>query len=238
MGLNLSKDPLLGAAFNAAKPIVDKHDLVDWRPAVYLVIDRSGSMTEFYRDGTVQWLAEMILAVAAHFDDDGIVPVTAFGTDVHPTVNISVERAEGSITALHESLGPMGLTNYAAAIRAVRKLHMETAGDRAGLVIFQTDGSPDSPDSEAEAKAELCAAAEDPIFWQFIGFGYDSFAFLRKLDQLAVPRHRPVDNAGFFAAGPDPKARFTGREGDLYGLLLDEFAKQWLPAYTRYAESQ
>ncbi|WP_242534691.1 VWA domain-containing protein [Streptomyces albidoflavus] len=50
----------------------------------------------------------------------------------------------------------------------------------------------------------LGRAACLPLFWQFVGFGDDRFAFLRKLDELAVPRRRIVDNAGFLAAGPRP----------------------------------
>jgi hypothetical protein len=101
--------------------------------------------------------------------------------------------------------------------------------------VFQTDGG---PDSESAAQHELCAAAEDPIFYNFVGFGTDEFRFLRRLNTLAVPQLRPVDNAGFFEAGADPRARFDGLDGDLYSRLLDEFGKEWLAAYSAYADSQ
>lgn len=65
------------------------------------------------------------------------------------------------------------------------------------------------------------------LFWQFIGFGDpddNEFAFLHRLDDLAVPRHRIVDNAGFFHASRDPRAV---RDDLLYDRLLQEFPS-WL----------
>lgn len=65
------------------------------------------------------------------------------------------------------------------------------------------------------------------MFWQFIGFGDpddNEFTFPRKLDTLAVPAHRIVDNAGFFHAGRAPQAIPDHR---LFDQLLQEFP-DWL----------
>jgi hypothetical protein len=64
------------------------------------------------------------------------------------------------------------------------------------------------------------------MFWQFIGFGPDRFDFLRKLDDLAVPGKRVVDNAGFFPAGDNPQRT---SDADLYDQLMNEFP-DWLTA--------
>lgn len=68
-----------------------------------------------------------------------------------------------------------------------------------------------------------------PLFWQFIGFGdpdSKQFDFLRRLDELAVPGRRVVDNAGFFHAGPDPRAV---SDGELYDRLVGSSPSGWWP---------
>ncbi|MET7361205.1 VWA domain-containing protein [Streptomyces sp. NPDC005562] len=62
------------------------------RAAIYLVLDRSGSMRKYYSDGTVQYLAERVLGLSRTLDDDGSVPVTFFSTDVDGTTAVSVDN--------------------------------------------------------------------------------------------------------------------------------------------------
>lgn len=215
--------PGLVSLYKQAAVSLDKRRLSGERAAVYLVLDRSGSMRPFYRDGTVQHLAEQVLGLAAHFDDDGIVPVVFFSTEVDGVAEVSLTDYEGRITKLNEAYGHMGRTDYAAAMEAVIG-HYERSGATApAFVVFQTDGGPSSRRAAVEV---LCRAAELPLFWQFIGFGDDEFRFLRRLDELPVPAERVVDNAGFFAAGTDPGAV---SDGDLYDELTAEFP-EWLAA--------
>lgn len=54
------------------------------------------------------------------------------------------------------------------------------------------------------------------------------FDFLRKLDDLAVPEKRAVDNAGFFHAGQDPREI---PDDTLYDRPVGEFPR-W-PAAAR-----
>ncbi|MFJ9123271.1 VWA domain-containing protein [Streptomyces sp. NPDC102340] len=161
--------------------------------------------------------------MAATLDDDGIVSTVFFDTDAYAAVDISVDRYEGRIAQLHDALGHMGTTNYAAAMDEVITHYLDSGAGGPAFVIFQTDGS---PDSRRAAEQTLCKAAKLPIFWQFIGYGDDEFRFLRKLDELAVPRKRIVDNAGFFAAGKDPRLI---PDGVLYGRLMAEYP-EWLRA--------
>jgi hypothetical protein len=203
---------------------LNKNGLQGERAAVYLVLDRSGSMRKHYRSGAVQHLAEQALALAANLDDDGIVPVVFFDSDAYTPINLDLTNYQGRIGAINDTLGHMGTTNYAAAMRAVIALHEASGATVPAFVVFQTDGS---PDSRAEAERVLCEAATLPIFWQFIGFGDDKFEFLHKLDDLPVPTKRVIDNAGFFEAGADP---LSMRNTDLYGKLMSEYP-QWLAAY-------
>jgi hypothetical protein len=193
------------------------------RAAVYLVLDRSGSMRRYYRDGSVQRLAEQTLALAANLDDDGVVPVVFFSTDVDGTAEIGLDAYRGRIGALHDSMGHMGRTNYHVAMQAVLDHYEASGAADPAFVVFQTDGS---PTSRAAAEHVLCTAARLPVFWQFVGFGDDDFTFLHKLDDLPVPARRVVDNAGFFAAGRSPG---TLADADLYDRLLREYPA-WLAA--------
>ncbi|CAL9332230.1 hypothetical protein SUDANB6_00095 [Streptomyces sp. enrichment culture] len=218
--------PDLVSLYKAAGTSVRRHGLENARAAVYLVLDRSGSMRPYYRNGTMQHLAEQVLSLSAHLDDDGTVPVVFFSTDVDGSTDLALGKHRGRINELHESLGHMGRTNYHRAMDEVIDHYMESGSRFPALVIFQTDGG---PTSRPAAERYLCKAARLPLFWQFIGFGDpddNEFSFLRKLDTLAVPARRVVDNAGFFHAGRTPR---TIPDHRLFDQLLQEFPG-WLAA--------
>lgn len=216
-----STAPGLVSLYKQAGASLERHGLAGERAAVYLVLDRSGSMRGFYQDGTVQHLAEQVLGLAAHFDDDGVVPVVFFSTGIDGVDEVSLDRYQGRVGALHESLGHMGRTDYAAAMQAVIEHYRRSGTTAPAFVVFQTDGAPTRRKAAVDV---LCRAARLPIFWQFVGFGEDEFAFLRRLDELPVPQKRVVDNAGFVAAGPAPG---EVPDEELYGLLTAEFGA-WL----------
>ncbi|MFH9868071.1 vWA domain-containing protein [Streptomyces lydicus] len=216
--------PALLGLYKAAGATLEKHGLTSQRAAVYLVLDRSGSMRNYYKDGTVQNLAEQALGLAAHFDEDPTVPVVFFSTDIDGTADIDLTNYEGRIEELHAGLGHMGRTNYHWAVNAVVEHYKKSGSTAPAFVLFQTDGA---PTSKPAAERALCEAAELPIFWQFIGFGdpeAKGFDFLRKLDDLTVPEKRRVDNAGFFHAGREPRSL---SHEELYQQLMVEFP-EWL----------
>ncbi|MFF7650307.1 vWA domain-containing protein [Streptomyces sp. NPDC007983] len=220
-GISLEKvtaqAPELVSLYKTAAVSLAKHQVGGQRAAVYLVLDRSGSMRPYYRDGSVQHLAEQTLALAANLDDDGVVPVVFFSTEIDGTAEIRLDAYHDRINPMHDSMGHMGRTNYHVAMQAVIDHYQSCGAEEPAFVVFQTDGS---PTSKTAAEHVLCTAARLPIFWQFVGFGNDEFRFLRKLDDLPVPDRRVVDNAGFFAAGPSPKALSDAK---LYDHLLHEF---------------
>ncbi|MYR41800.1 VWA domain-containing protein [Streptomyces sp. SID5910] len=218
--------PALVSLYKSAGVSLTKHGLEGTRAAVYLVVDYSGSMKPYYRDGTVQALADRVLGLSAHLDDDGTVPVVFFSTDVDAVTEIALADHQGRVERIVAGLGHMGRTNYHVAMDVVVDHYLDSGARDPALVVFQTDGG---PTSRLAAERYLCKAARLPLFWQFIGFGDpDSrqFEYLRKLDELAVPDKRVVDNAGFFHAGRDPR-RIS--DAELYDRLLGEFPK-WLVA--------
>ncbi|MEV6740484.1 VWA domain-containing protein [Streptomyces sp. NPDC051104] len=218
--------PALVSLYKTAGVSLREHGLDGQRAAVYLVVDYSGSMRPYYKDGSVQALAERVLGLSAHLDDDGSVPVVFFSTDVDAVSDISLADHRGRIDRIVSGLGHMGKTSYHLAMDAVVDHYLDSGSKAPALVVFQTDGG---PIDKFAAERHLCKAAKLPMFWQFIGFGDpDSrqFDFLRKLDELPVPQKRAVDNAGFFHAGTDPR---TVPDAELYDRLVGEFP-QWLAA--------
>ncbi|MFJ9632934.1 vWA domain-containing protein [Streptomyces sp. NPDC091280] len=218
--------PALVSLYKSAGVSLRKHGLDGQRAAVYLVVDYSGSMKPYYKDGSVQALADRVLGLSAHLDDDGTVPVVFFSTEVDAVTDIALADHAGRIDRVVAGLGHMGKTSYHLAMDAVIDHYLDSGSKAPALVVFQTDGG---PINKLAAERYVCKAARLPMFWQFVGFGdarSKQFEFLRKLDELAVPQKRAVDNAGFFHAGSDP---LRMSDAELYDRLVGEFP-QWLSA--------
>ena len=211
--------PGLVSLYKQAGISLQKRGISGQRAAVYLVLDHSASMKSYYRSGTMQHLAEQVLGLSANLDDDGIVPVVVFSSRVDLFSDISLDNHGGRVEALHHNL-PWGGTCYAPAMRAVIDHYQGCGATDPAFVVFQSDGE---PFDRGETKRLLQQTSTLPIFWQFVGFGGTRLKFLRTLDTL---KGRTLDNAGFFAAGRDPRER---SDGELYDCLMAEFPS-WLAA--------
>jgi hypothetical protein len=222
---NHAMDDRMVSLVKTAGISLQKRNLTDLRAAVYLVLDHSGSMEHLYRDGSVQHLAEQALGLAANLDDDGTVPVVLFNWSAYPTVDVTIGQHAGAVDKIRKRVrAEWGSTDYAQAMRAVIRHVGETVPEGTPtLVLFQTDGE---PDSKTQVETLLRNTSDRAIFWQFIGFGRHEahqFEFLRGLSDLPG---RTLDNAGFYATGNHPKQI---ADADLYDGILNEFPL-WLEA--------
>ncbi|MEV6791301.1 VWA domain-containing protein [Streptomyces sp. NPDC051320] len=202
---------------------LEKKGLAGQRAAVYLVVDRSYSMRDYYRNGAVQDLANQVLALSVNLDDDGVVPLIMFDSQPYPMVDVSLDRYTDVVAEQHRLHGgelTMSGTEYTIAMRAVMEHYLASECTTPALVIFQTDGDPQDTN---DTRLLLAQASKLPIFWSFVGFGPYKVSFLQELDNLPG---RLVDNASYFHAGKRPAAV---ADGHLYDGITKEFGP-WLAA--------
>lgn len=187
--------------------------------AVYLVLDHSWSMDLFYRRGDVQRITEQVMALSAEIDDDGKLPVFYFASDVSKPMIARVDDCAGWVDKTHTKVN-WGSTDYVSAMSAVAKYHAQHGKGQPGLVVFQTDGSPDNEPTTVRKLQELSGG---DLFFAFVGFGpKQSVDFLFRLDKIDG---RVRDNASAFHAA-DPQRTL---DSDLYDGVLGEFTSEWLP---------
>ena len=205
--INLRKDTLVN--LTKSNPI-----LSNLRSRVGVVLDYSGSMGKFYRDGDIQRLLEVLIPIALKFDDNGALDFWIFEDGFHRIGEVNMSNFYGFIENEILRKYNMGCTRYAPVINDVyQKYVFEEPATYPSYVMFITDG--DCSDG-SKAKQMLVDNSRYNVFWQFIGMGRGPFHTLEELDDLTG---RFIDNADFFQV----KDLINMPEDELYKKLMTEY---------------
>ena len=202
------------------KPLVfelKKKNLETTVARVGLVLDISGSMSQRFKNGTVQEIVNKTLPLAVQFDDDGELDFWYYGTTARRMKSVNLDNYTEAVPAdwkrLMMELG--GRNNEPTVLKMVVDAYKSTKIP--AYVLFITDGG---VNHRKEIQNIITEASHLPIFWQFVGVGGQNYGILERLDTMTG---RYVDNAGFFAL--DDFKKVSNEE--LYARLLEEFPK-WL----------
>lgn len=211
-----------------------------------LLVDKSGSMADLFRNGFVQDLCERVLAVGMNLDVNKSIEVFSFNNYGEEVGVANENNYKGFMKKVHAGGG----TNYAPVMEMVwkgyqttRQMEVETKqgifakmfGKKSTstvttqvsvsssineniptYVVMVTDGDNFDPLAAERIVRETSGL---PVFWQFVGLKTDpstKFEFLKKLDTM---EGRVIDNANFFEV-----TDVLGLTDDkLYRNLLNEF---------------
>lgn len=215
--------------------VLEKKNLVGVKAEIVLAIDKSGSMTSRYANGTVQEIVDRLLGIGMNMDANKEIDVFQFNSTFN-YVGVAKEGNHDNFVK-NNKMTVGGGTNYAPVMEEIVKKYGTNSPAKKGMlgglfgkkntptdkpvnptfVFFITDG--DNFD-RAETERVVRESANQPIFWQFVGIGSEQFSFLQKLDDLDG---RYVDNADFFKISDLSKIS----DDELYDKLLTEFP-DWL----------
>lgn len=195
-------------------------DLSNHKARVFVVIDRSGSMSPQFRNGSVQNILTRLLPLALRFDDNGELEVYVFNEGCNQMESMHMGNYENYVKQciIRKGYGPSGGTMYAPVIRDTIKDY-DDGSPYPAFGLFITDG--DNFD-HAETDREIIRSSKYRIFYQFVGTGPAKFPYLEQLDNISG---RDVDNTAFIKV-----ADFDNLTDDeLFAKLLEQYP-QWLRA--------
>ena len=202
---------------------LEKKNLLELKARVGLVLDRSGSMHQQYKQGDVQKVIERVLPLALNFDDDGAFECWAFGAKTIRLDDVSLANVKKYIETTNRGWKKWDIgaaINYEPqAIEQVIDYYGRFNDGIPTYIVFISDGG---VHENRKITRLISDAAKLPIFWQFIGIGGSNYGVLEKLDDMTG---RVVDNCNFFSL--DNITQLPDEQ--LYDLLLAEFP-DWIKA--------
>jgi hypothetical protein len=202
--------------------VLEKKKLQQVKARVALVLDITGSMRPYYKNGTVQKVVERILAVASQFDDDQTLDVWVYDHRFSRLPSVTEQDFENYVNRAileNAAVEKFGRNDEPLVMRdIIAKYTQEEPSSLPTYITFINDGGVKKGANEAGDSVQklIIESATKPLFWQFVGLGNADFGVLKKLDTI---EGRFVDNANFFQIDNID----TISNAALYDLLLNEF---------------
>lgn len=205
------------------------------KAAVTVVLDRSGSMSSMFQDGSVATVLARLLPLAMAFDDDGTLDFVTFSSNAQEQPGLKAHMYENnSIKDIVNRIGTSGSTVYSAALKEVlsydyeikktgkllgifggsETLQRKESAKYSRFVIFLTDGDCDFDDVKDSQEEMTRQSKETDIFYVFVGIGNSKFELLKKWASV-------YPNCNFLPV--DMSDLLNASDETLYSTLLTNF---------------
>lgn len=197
----------------------NKIDMTKHVARVALAMDYSGSMSNLFRNGSVQETVSRLLPIALRFDDNGELESWLFSNGSERLAAVTKDNYSTYVRkVMNKANMSMGGTNYAPVLKEMVSYYKDIEPSEVpAFIIFITDG--ENSDTFA-TNAVIKELSEYNIFVQFIGIGDEDFDYLKSLDGMEGRKH---DNTGFTAVKDMNKMT----DEQLYTEILRQY-KDWL----------
>lgn len=197
----------------------NKIDMTKHVARVALAMDYSGSMSNLFRNGSVQETVSRLLPIALRFDNNGELESWLFSNGSERLAAVTKDNYSTYVRkVMNKANMSMGGTNYAPVLKEMVSYYKDIEPSEVpAFIIFITDGENWDTNETNKIVKEL---SNYNMFVQFIGIGDESFNYLRSLDHMEGRKH---DNIGFTAVKDMNKMT----DEQLYTEILRQY-KDWL----------
>lgn len=155
----------------------NKIDMTKHVARVALAMDYSGSMSNLFRNGSVQETVSRLLPIALRFDDNGELESWLFSNGSERLAAVTKDNYSTYVRkVMNKANMSMGGTNYAPVLKEMVSYYKDIEPSEVpAFIIFITDGENWDTNETNKIVKEL---SNYNMFVQFIGIGDESFNYL------------------------------------------------------------
>ena len=182
---------------------------------VEMILDHSGSMPVFYRNGAVQTMLELLQPFALHFNINHKMNLRTFSDKVQKHLPVTEQNLSSYVMEQimrHEQFHPCVGRYFAPVMETVFQDHLASGSTVPRLVMIVTGGEGYDPQKYQQLISE---SAQYNLFWQFIGIGNLHHMWPKE----PISSANGINNSNFLWLG-DPTRVQPDR---LYDLLLNKY---------------